>query len=59
MPSVSSVPPGSSKSPNHTACFACFIRLRSGIANSLQANRPPDRGADMHESTMRLWQPHG
>src|SRR5260370_27998131 len=25
-----------------TTCFACFIRLRSGIANSLQ-NEPPAR----------------
>jgi hypothetical protein len=45
------------------ACFTCFIRLRSGIANSHQ-NKPskitfPDRSRRHHEITMRLWQPHG
>jgi len=44
---------------NRAACFACFIRLRSGIANSPTRIDRPIVGADMRRSTMRLWQPHG
>ena len=42
-----------------TACSTCFIRLRSGIANSHQNKPSSAAAADVHEITMQLWQPHG
>jgi hypothetical protein len=42
---------GRSRAP----CSACFIRSRSGIANSLKNKWRRLRGADAHDDTMRLW----
>jgi hypothetical protein len=42
-----------------TACFTCFIRLRSGIANSHQNKSFQDRSRRLDAITMQLWQPHG
>jgi hypothetical protein len=41
---------------NVIACFTCFIRLRSGIANSHQNKPFPTAAADVHAITMQLWQ---
>jgi hypothetical protein len=37
--------------PSRTPCSACFIRSRSGIANSFKNKRPRSRDADL--ATMR------
>jgi hypothetical protein len=42
-----------------TACFTCFIRLRSGIANSHQNKPSPTADTDTEAITMQLWQPNG
>jgi hypothetical protein len=44
---------------NVTACFTCFIRLRSGIANSRQNKLSLSAAANICAITIRLWQPHG
>ncbi len=41
-----------------TACFTCFIRSRSGLANSHRNKSPATADAGIDATTMRLWQPH-
>src|SRR5205807_5543666 len=41
-----------------TACFTCFIRLRSGTAKSHQ-NKPSSTCSRHHAITIQLWQPDG
>src|SRR6266851_3394586 len=44
---------------SRTPCSACFIRSRSGIANSYNDNPAPAQGADARIDIVRLWQLFG